>query len=74
MPATKAVIGNAFEDVLYGTESELEDSEDDGSIITTNRKNDVEPGARLRLDVDEPMDLLQGATSHILSRHHFFRV
>jgi hypothetical protein len=30
----------------------------------------LEHGARLRLDDDEPMDLLQGTASRITSMHH----
>ncbi|KAH9951521.1 ribosomal RNA-processing protein 12 [Amylocystis lapponica] len=48
-PASKpAAGGDAFEDVLYGSESEIDDSEDE-----------------LRIDDDEPMDLLQGAASRV---------
>jgi len=66
---TKAVAGDAFEDVLYGSESELEDSDDDTAPATTSgpKKKKVSEGARLRLDDDEPMDLLQGAATRITS-------
>ncbi|OCH84676.1 NUC173-domain-containing protein [Obba rivulosa] len=59
--------GDAFEDVLYGSESELEDSDDDETPASAGpgrRKNDT-AGARLRVDDDDPMDLLQGAASRV---------
>ncbi|OAX40112.1 NUC173-domain-containing protein [Rhizopogon vinicolor AM-OR11-026] len=64
--ATKAKVptGDAFEDVLYGSESELDDSDEEEepsrSVAGPKRKG-VEQGVRLRVDDDEPMDLLQGA-------------
>lgn len=68
MPPTKAATGDAFEDVLYGSESELDDSEDDeaaGLFSSHPKRTSSARGARLRLDDDEPMDLLQGAASRI---------
>ncbi|KAF8515453.1 NUC173-domain-containing protein [Gautieria morchelliformis] len=65
--------GDAFEDVLYGSESEIEDSDDDDALphadktsraATTKRQK----GARLRLDDDEPMDLLHGAAEQLTNR------
>lgn len=67
---SKPAAGDAFEDVLYGSESELDDdSEDDRPApqVQSSKKKAVEYGARLRLDDDEPTDLLQGATSKITS-------
>ncbi|RDB25177.1 Ribosomal RNA-processing protein 12 [Hypsizygus marmoreus] len=63
----KAATGDAFEDVLYGSESELDDSEDEMPSQPTkpSKKKAQEHGARLRVDDDEPMDLLQGAASRI---------
>ncbi|EKM80725.1 hypothetical protein AGABI1DRAFT_71216 [Agaricus bisporus var. burnettii JB137-S8] len=66
----KPVAGDAFEDVLYGSESELEDSDDEATPTTKNknkagRKKGAGPSAHLRLDDDEPMDLLQGAAGHV---------
>ncbi|KAJ3546583.1 hypothetical protein NM688_g5502 [Phlebia brevispora] len=62
--------GDAFEDVLYGSESELDDSDDEdggrGNPSATKRKGTT-GGARLRADNDEPMDLLSGAASRITS-------
>lgn len=68
-PAPKPATGDAFEDVLYGSESELDDS-DDGAPTQSGRpskKKQQEQGARLRMDDDEPMDLLAGAASRITS-------
>ena len=67
---SKPAAGDAFEDVLYGSESELDDdSEDDRPApqVQSKKKKAAEYGARLRLDDDEPTDLLQGATSKITS-------
>jgi len=57
--------GNAFEDVLYGSESEIEDSDDDAPPAYGKRKG-KDFSARLRVD-DEPMDLLSGAASRVTS-------
>ena len=64
-PAT----GDAFEDVLYTSDSELGDSdEDDGEVAApTGKHKGGDFAARLRLDNDEPMDLLSGAASRITS-------
>lgn len=62
--------GDAFEDVLYGSESELDDSDDDTVPDRSGgqpKRNTLDHGARLRLDDDEPMDLLQGVASRITS-------
>ncbi|KAH7916528.1 armadillo-type protein [Hygrophoropsis aurantiaca] len=65
---TKAATGDAFEDVLYGSESESDDSDDDDSAarqpLPSKRKNPKQD-VRLRVDDDEPMDLLHGAASRI---------
>lgn len=61
--------GDAFEDVLYGSESELDESDDEGQAQHeggSKHKGD-DHGLRLRVDDDEPMDLLQGAVSRITS-------
>ncbi|KAF8813761.1 NUC173-domain-containing protein [Phlegmacium glaucopus] len=58
---SKAVAGDAFEDVLYGSQSELDDSDDEGSVIATGSKKKNMQDVRLRLDDDEPMNLLEGA-------------
>lgn len=68
----KPATGDAFEDVLYGSESELEESDDEGAAPRPNvqpKRKNIDHGARLRIDDDEPMDLLQGAASRITSKH-----
>ncbi|KAF7315455.1 rRNA processing protein [Mycena indigotica] len=67
-PTNKQATGDAFEDVLYGSESELGDSDDDEphqQQRSTGKRRGGESGARIRIDDDEPMDLLQGAASRI---------
>ncbi|KAF8829060.1 hypothetical protein HHX47_DHR3000971 [Lentinula edodes] len=72
VPETKATAGDAFEDILYGSESEVDASDDDEgagrkpSQLRTKSKKQSQ-GMRLRLDDDEPMDLLQGVASRITS-------
>ncbi|KAF9227367.1 NUC173-domain-containing protein [Gyrodon lividus] len=63
----KVAIGDAFEDVLYGSESELDDSDDEEQIARGggSKRKGGGHGVRLRVDDDEPMDLLQGAASRI---------
>ncbi|KAF9501928.1 ribosomal RNA-processing protein 12 [Pleurotus eryngii] len=65
--SAKPATGTAFEDVLYGSESELSDSdeEDAGSRQPGKTKAKTSRGAQLRVDDDEPMDLLSGAASRI---------
>ena len=63
--ATTKVTGDAFEDVLYGSQSELDDSDDEGSVVVTGSKKKNIQDVRLRLDDDEPMDLLEGAATRI---------
>ncbi|KAG7098810.1 hypothetical protein E1B28_000715 [Marasmius oreades] len=59
--------GDAFEDIIYGSESELDDSDDDQAAYRpearSNKKQAQE--VRLRMDDDDPMDLLQGVASRI---------
>ena len=62
---TSKVTGDAFEDVLYGSQSELDDSDDEGPVIVTGNKKKNAQDVRLRLDDDEPMDLLEGAAMRI---------
>jgi ribosomal RNA-processing protein 12 len=69
MPTT----GDAFEDVLYASESDISDSDEDGNDevgVNTGRRNAGDFSARIRLDDDEPMDLLSGAVSRITSTPH----
>jgi ribosomal RNA-processing protein 12 len=66
-----ATTGDAFEDVLYGSESEVEDSDEEGEVSTQTRagkRKGPQAGPRLRVDEDEPMDLLSGAASRITSK------
>ncbi|KAI0320923.1 ribosomal RNA-processing protein 12 [Amylostereum chailletii] len=63
----KPMTGNAFEDVLYGSESELEDSDDEGAEQrpAANKRKGADYATRLRVDDDEPMDLLSGAAARV---------
>ncbi|KAH9935629.1 NUC173-domain-containing protein [Fomitopsis serialis] len=67
-PAPKRTGGDAFEDVLYGSESEIDDSDDEVPAARNKRseksKNNA-GGARIRMDDDEPMDLLRGAATRL---------
>jgi ribosomal RNA-processing protein 12 len=69
----KPTTGDAFEDVLYASESELDDSDgDDGEaevVAPTGKRKGRDFAARLRLDDEEPMDLLSGAASRITSEY-----
>ncbi|KAF8554190.1 NUC173-domain-containing protein [Imleria badia] len=67
VPSGKAATGDAFEDVLYGSESELDES-DDGEQAQrggSSKRKGTDHGLRLRVDDDDPMDLLQGAVSRM---------
>ncbi|KAG5638468.1 hypothetical protein H0H81_012533 [Sphagnurus paluster] len=66
-PVPKPATGDVFEDVLYGSESEMDDSDDEAPARSTKhvKKKPQVHGARLRMDDDEPMDLLAGAASRI---------
>ena len=72
VPKAKPVAGDAFEDVLYGSESELDDSDDEDGPAQNNasKRKGKDTGARLRVDDDEPMDLLSGAASRVTSKSH----
>lgn len=70
--ANPAPAGDAFEDVLYGSESEVDDSDDEqqappkrGRSMVPKKKGVDHTSVRLRVDDDEPMDLLQGVASRI---------
>lgn len=69
VPSGKVMTGDAFEDVLYGSESEYEGTDDDeGDARSVAPKNKAGSyGVRLRADDDEPMDLLRGAASRMTS-------
>lgn len=64
--------------MLYGSESEPDDSDEEGeapqrSANAGKQRKGGDYAARLRVDDDEPMDLLAGAASRITSMHfHFF--
>lgn len=58
--------------MLYGSESELDDSDDEGPMGRLNARSkdrNADRGVRLRVDDDEPMDLLHGAASRITSEY-----
>jgi ribosomal RNA-processing protein 12 len=63
----RATAGDAFEDVLYGSESEVDDSDEEAHQPRQQplKKAHGQGGARLRMDDDEPMDLLHGAAAKI---------
>ena len=65
----KLVAGSSFEDVLYGADSDSE-AEDDEEENAGGRKKrgDVHGGARLRVDNDQPMDLLESAVTQVTSK------
>ncbi|KAK7472658.1 pre-rRNA processing protein [Stygiomarasmius scandens] len=70
-PQVNRTTGDAFEDIVYGSESELDDSDDEEptrrSETRSNRKGQ-NSGMRLRMDDDEPMDLLQGVASRVTNK------
>lgn len=68
-PRARPTAGDAFEDVLYGSESEIEDSDDDGPAQNAGaaKRKGKDAGARLRVDDDDPMDLPSGAASRVTS-------
>ncbi|KAI0332309.1 NUC173-domain-containing protein [Cubamyces sp. BRFM 1775] len=72
VPKAKPAAGDAFEDVLYGSESELDDSDDEDvpAQNAASKRRGKDTGARLRVDDDEPMDLLSGAASRVTSKSH----
>ncbi|KAI9569645.1 armadillo-type protein [Boletus coccyginus] len=67
VPSGKVATGDAFEDVLYGSESELDESGDEEQVQRggNSKRKGSNHGLRLRVDDDDPMDLLQGAVSRI---------
>ena len=55
---------------MYGSESELDDSDDEAPAAHSKappKRKGADLSARLRIDDDEPMDLLQGAAARITS-------
>ncbi|KAH9047869.1 NUC173-domain-containing protein [Lactarius hengduanensis] len=65
--ARRPTTGDAFEDVLYSSDSELGDNDEDEEEVTApaGKHKGGDFAARLRLDNDSPMDLLSGAASRI---------
>ncbi|EJD03307.1 NUC173-domain-containing protein [Fomitiporia mediterranea MF3/22] len=63
----RAVAEDAFEDVLYGSESDGDASDDELHANVEQKKGAKanNRGARLRVDDDEPMDLLHGASTRV---------
>lgn len=59
--------------MLYGSESELDDSDNDDPMGSTKpstvKTKGGRGGARLRMDGDNPIDLLQGAASRLTSAY-----
>ena len=66
-PSGRKVAGDAFEDVLYGNEDEEDSDEDEPDDCTSVPGHPAKSGARIRVDDDEPMDLLSGAASRVTS-------
>jgi ribosomal RNA-processing protein 12 len=54
---------------LYASESELDDSDEDDEEVpaAAGRRKGGDFAARLRVDDDEPMDLLSGAAARVTS-------
>ena len=65
--APRKKTGDAFEDVVYGSESEMEDSDEEEDAGGKKGRGQSGKGVRLRVDDDEPMDLLSGAASRVTS-------
>ncbi|KAG8705738.1 hypothetical protein FRC08_001489 [Ceratobasidium sp. 394] len=66
---TRPTTGDAFEDVLYGSESDS-DSDTDSEPANKNKPTKKQTGKqktdmRIRLDNDEPMDLLHGSATRL---------
>ncbi|CAE7160736.1 unnamed protein product [Rhizoctonia solani] len=71
----RVATGDAFEDVLYGSDSDSSDADSEAESKPTEgqkRKDKTKPGSkaqkagmRIRLDNDEPMDLLHGSATRL---------
>jgi len=63
---------------LYASESDISDSDEDGeeATATNSKRRGGDFAARIRLDDDEPVDLLSGAASRFTSeqRHSLFSI
>ncbi|PVF95410.1 NUC173-domain-containing protein [Serendipita vermifera] len=75
-PSKRTTTGDAFEDVLYGSESEVEDSDAEEAppkkgapkgAPKKGGKEDWNNATRLRIDDDEPMDLLEGTAGKLIN-------
>ena len=68
--AHKPVAGSTFEEVLYGDDSdnEAEEVEEEENTGSRKKRGDVHGGARLRIDNDQPMDLLESAVTQVTSK------
>ncbi len=70
---TERTRGDAFEDVIYGSESEVdsEDEQEKGNFQPQrplkSALKKLNSSARLRADGDDPMDLLEGVGGHGLT-------
>ncbi|KAG9002109.1 hypothetical protein FRB90_011442 [Tulasnella sp. 427] len=70
-PQPRVSTGNAFEDVLYGSDSDTSDNETEAeqrrkakiAVSTAAKAKQREP--RLRMDDDVPLDLIHGTAAHI---------
>jgi ribosomal RNA-processing protein 12 len=73
VPVAQPTRGEVFEDVLYGSESDIDDSDDQrpAKQKQSAKQKSAQLGARLRVDNDEPMDLLTGAAHQITSEYLF---
>ena len=73
----RAAAEDAFDEVLYGSESEdeLSDEETVHSRAQQGKagKDHFTKGARLRVDDDDPMDLLHGANTRVTSENIYFK-
>ena len=65
----KHTTGDAYEDILYGSESDLDESDADhrelGKSVGKTSKKQRHGGFLIREDTDEPMDLLNDAKTHL---------
>ncbi|CUA76354.1 Ribosomal RNA-processing protein 12 [Saccharomyces cerevisiae S288c] [Rhizoctonia solani] len=69
----RATTGDAFEDVLYGSDSDSSDAESETESKPTKGQKQKDKfnskaqksGMRIRLDNDEPMDLLHGSAARL---------
>ena len=65
----KLAAGSTFEDVLYGNDSDGEAEDDEEESTEDHKKQgNIHGGARLRIDNDQPMDLLESAVTQVTSK------